>query len=396
MPTVWWRPTLTALLGPALLCVGCAADPGADALPALTSIEIVANERSTLSCDLRWATDVPAASRVEFGQTEDYEFAIDHDPLVTEHEVTVYGMRPDTAYHMRAVARTEDGELLYSDDFAYTTGSLPFDTLTTELTVHDPDRVQPGWTLTNLSLGEEIQQKAAVILDMDGEVVWYYESEGEEGRADVEVSLVDFNRILIGGALAPGLRPVEVNMAGEIRWAGPEQTVADLSIGGMHHTFQKLANGEYITMFFDFHDGLVDVIEQFDEGLEETWTWNTFEYLPDSEAPYPQGNALFVDLEQDATYYNAHVAGTLYKIDRTDGQVLWALGGGRDFELLGDDEDHWFLRTHAPQVLDDGDILFYDNGTTERGYSRVVEYAIDEELMTAELIWEYPGTLAAA
>jgi arylsulfate sulfotransferase len=393
MPPVPHRLSIPALIALACLGVGCSADPATEEVPELTSIELVENERSTISCYLRWTTDEPAASRVEFGETTDYEFAIAHDTLVTEHEVTVYGMRADTTYHMRAAARTEDGTLLYSEDFEYTTGALPFDTLQTDLTVQDVDRIQPGWTLTNLSLGEEIQQVAVVIFDRDGEVVWYYEVEGETGRADVEVSLVEFNRILIGGALAPGLRPVEVNMGGEIRWAGPEQTVAELSIGGMHHCFQKLVNGEYITMFFDFHEGLVDVIEQFDEELEETWTWNTFEYLPDSETTYPQGNALFVDLDDNATYYNAHVAGTLYKIDRSNGQVLWSLGEGRDFELIGDEGD-WFLRTHAPQILDDGNVLFYDNGEAWRGYSRIVEYAIDVDEMTVELVWEYPGGLA--
>jgi len=36
----------------------------------------------------------------------------------------------------------------------------------------------------------------------------------------------------------------------------------------------------------------------------------------------------------------------------------------------------------------------YDNGSHMRGFSRVVEYVVDYDAMTADIAWEYPGTIA--
>jgi hypothetical protein len=381
---------LAALVFTALL--GCSDDgagvpPGGVAIP---EVEFWAPWHNELATWVRWSTDEPASSRIEFGETAEYEFYVQEDELDLEHEVLVFGMRAERTYHLEVLSETEDGELLSSGDLTYETGALPFPTLRTEVTHRQTKFISPGWTLANLSLGTGIDNVAVVMFDDEGEVVWYYEIPGEDARADLEATLVDTGNVLIGGAIAPNLRPVEVDMTGTIQWAGPEQTDSELAIGGMHHTFKKLPNGNYVTMFFDFQNGLVDVIEEFDPDLEEVWTWNTFDYLPDPETPYPQGNDVQVDLDDDAVYYNAHVEGALYKIDRADGGVIWTFGQDQDFKMLDLEEDDWFLRAHAPHVLDDGNFLFYDNGTSGRGWSRAVEYEVDTEAHTARLAWQYP------
>jgi len=388
--------TLIPWLLVAAMGSGCSPDGEDPHYPILgvENLEVVRSEHNELSCRVSWTTRDYATSRIEFGESSEYTYYLEDDELKADHEILLFGMRPSTTYHFQAVSVTDEGEELRSEDATFVTGALPFPTFVTEVTVLEPELAEPGWTLTNLSLGEGIEHRAAVIFDEQGEVVWYYEIQGEEGRADIEVTLVGEDRVLIGGAIVTGRRPVEVDMSGEIRWAGPEQTGSEIEIGGMHHTFQKLPNGDYITMFFDFHHGLVDVIEEFDPELHSIWTWNTYDYLPDSQTEYPQGNALQVDLDQDVLYYNAHVEGTLHKIDRSDGHVIWTLGNGYDFEIESGEEDDWFLRTHAPEVRTDGHVLFYDNGTAARGYSRVVEYELDEDEMLANLVWEYPGELS--
>ncbi len=387
------QPRIAVALALVLACaLGCS-DDGDGPLPgdpAIVDVEFWAPWHNELATWVRWDTDEPATSRVEFGETDQYEYFVDEDELDQEHEVLVFGMRPDRTYHMQVISETEDGEELLSGDLTYQTGTVPFDTLRTEVTHRQTKFISPGWTLANLSLGTEIDNVAVVIYDDEGEVVWYYTIPGEEARADIEASLADNGNVVIGGAVAANLRPVEVDMTGTIQWAGPEQTDSELAIGGMHHTFKKLPNGNYVTMFFDFSSGLVDVIEEFDPDLEEVWTWNTYDYLPDPETPYPQGNDVQVDLDDDAVYYNAHVEGCLYKIDRADGHVIWQFGKDKDFKMVDFAEGDWFLRAHAPHVLDDGHLLFYDNGTSGRGYSRAVEYEVDHETHTTRRVWQYP------
>jgi hypothetical protein len=109
---------------------------------------------------------------------------------------------------------------------------------------------------------------------------------------------------------------------------------------------------------------------------------------------YPWGNAVLADLEENVAYYNGRMNSTLHKIDRADGAVLWRLGEGGDFDPDPDAEHPWFHEAHAPELQPNGNILLYDNGGTARDFSRVLELAIDEEAMTAEIAWEYPGGLA--
>jgi hypothetical protein len=78
------------------------------------------------------------------------------------------------------------------------------------------------------------------------------------------------------------------------------------------------------------------------------------------------------------------------------GELLWRLGENGDFTL---EEGEWFLHQHAPQVLDDGSILLYDNGNERPGtslddpdhlpYSRAVRYELDTETFTARQVWEH-------
>jgi hypothetical protein len=98
------------------------------------------------------------------------------------------------------------------------------------------------------------------------------------------------------------------------------------------------------------------------------WTHsNTIEVLPDTplgrqDSRLRAGNLLFSCRSLD-------IIGI---IDRDKEKIVWAWGLG---ELDGQ---------HQPTMLDDGDILIFDNGTY-RGYSRAVEI----NPATGEIVWEY-------
>jgi len=60
----------------------------------------------------------------------------------------------------------------------------------------------------------------------------------------------------------------------------------------------------------------------------------------------------------------------------------------------GNAEFEWSTGQHAVNVLDNGNILLFDNGLSRNfektpTYSRAVEYRIDEENMTIQQVWEY-------
>jgi len=183
-----------------------------------------------------------------------------------------------------------------------------------------------------------------------------------------------------------------VDLAGRILWEGPTQPDEPAQDGSMHHVFQQLPGGNYLGMRFEFVDGsLDDVVFEIDEGLDTIWEWHVADHIPEADQQFLHGNMAQLDLDGDAAYYHARNLSTLYKLDRASGELAWELGEGRDFEMLGDHPDPWFLRGHAPEILPDGNLLVHDNGSSaERPYTRIMEYELDQEARTIRPVWQYP------
>lgn len=106
---------------------------------------------------------------------------------------------------------------------------------------------------------------------------------------------------------------------------------------------------------------------------------------------------------------NMRIQSTVLKLDHATGEIRWILGEpggwpdkvkGRVLKLAGDAP--WFHHQHAPIPTPNGTLLLFDNGTYQarpfdppvppaKTYSRVVEYAIDEQNMTAREVWASEG-----
>lgn len=382
-------PLVAGILGLAL--AGCPGAPIGDA-------EIVAVVDNDLACRVLWTTDAPALSRVEFGEGEEPRWFLEGDGGASrDHDLRVIGMRPEHTYRLWAVSVTSSGEELRSAPLEFTTGPTPFADLVTEVTSHDPLRAEPGWTLANVAVRSVNYPATAVMFDPEGHPVWYHRLGSGDALVDVEVGWTGEGRVSIGGSLSEGTSPVEVDLSGQVVWSGPVQPAGDqlLTPGQMHHSFVALDGGDHLALKYDGKDSeIFDVIERFGAGGEVSWSWSGDEHLPGDIGVYPWGNAALMDDEAGVAYYSARMADRLFQIDADDGRVIWALGEEGDFAADPAATIPWFSAAHAPEVQPDGGILLYDNGGPERGFSRVVEYALDLDAMEAFIRWEYPGTLA--
>ena len=75
--------------------------------PPIDDAEILEHTANELACVVSWTTDEPASARVEFGDGDEPRWFVDGDASGTEHEVTVIGMRPGTAYTLWAVSSSD-------------------------------------------------------------------------------------------------------------------------------------------------------------------------------------------------------------------------------------------------------------------------------------------------
>ncbi len=149
------------------------------------------------------------------------------------------------------------------------------------------------------------------------------------------------------------------------------------------------------------------IVEQNPHG-ENVWIWDGKDYLdvhdatngpdvhfdakPPLHVDYAHPNALSLFPDGSLLLSLKHMD-CLIKIERASGSVLWTMGGLKcscnEFTFL-DDPQGGFSHQHTARLLPNGNLLLFDNGTLhDEQKSRAVEYSIDEEKRTAQLVWSY-------
>ncbi len=391
---------MTRFLPLAALTTLAACAPSLDA-------ELQDNPVCALSPVVRWSTRQPASSWVELGQAGSLGWRIGDDELVEDHEVVVLGPRAGESWELQAVSVTDSGRELRSESLSFTAGELPESWFAGQVDVYDPAQVQPGWTIANITTGS-ITPVLAVILDMQGQPVWYYQHEADnDGSADIQVSWIEEEReLLLGPHVGPGDRAIQLGLAGEVSWRGPEQPGdpdnVNIQDGQLHHVMYRLASGDIVSVQSDERelDGdrvQGDTVVQLDDDLQQVWSWSAFDHVdydPDDVFLglwWTHINSVHVDQAQDLVWINSWALSRAWKVQRSSGEILWALGEDGDFQPDPSVEIPWFEFAHSFDPIGDDRYLVYDNGGGSRGFSRVVEYALDEQRMQAEIAWQYPG-----
>jgi len=373
----------------------------------IDDLSIEPNPNSVLSVFVTWTTPEPSTSVVQFGEGDDLVWETEGDGDVTEHRVLVIGMHADTTYRIRALS--VGASQTFAGDGTYATASLPAQIPVGMITAHDPAEAQPGWTLMNVQKGDGTNRAlsgappAAVIYDEEGLPVWYF-IHGDQIERGGAISVDPTDRgVLMGPTnVTP---PVEVDWSGEVLW-----TCDDVLCGGnfgLSHHAGKLSNGNYIVMRDAQSGGRISqVFEELTPSNELVHTIGVEDAVTPpgtSTGDWAHGNAITVDLENDVAYMSFRWLGVI-KMAYSTRTMLWHLPASYGAQGMGNMEflppESQYTDIHDPEIHTDGTILFFDNGgftmEIEDGnpanlHTRAVEYLIDEEALTATLVWEFPG-----
>jgi arylsulfate sulfotransferase len=166
-------------------------------------------------------------------------------------------------------------------------------------------------------------------------------------------------------------------------------------------------------------DVLGDDIIDLDESLQPIWIWSTFDHLDVNRQPmefpdWTHGNALtYLPQDGDLLLSMRHQHWIIkidYQNGKGTGDVLWRLGEGGDFALLGGiNPTDWFYGQHGPnlvEVISPGvfSLSVMDNGVNRTfpagqtcqtsgalncPYSTGGVYLLDENAKTATLVLHY-------
>ena len=260
---------------------------------------------------------------------------------------------------------------------------------------NSPQRSWAGYTLTTTRGGNY-----ANLLNMRGEVChrWYSPDN------------INYGFLLPNGNLLArtGASPEGLGMGGsakaivELDWGGA--VVWEYRNPLLHHDFHRTEAGTTIALVWELlPDGLAqqvaggyaedvdwpgmfgDSVLEISHDGETMNTWNAWEHLDpavdaicplENRREWTHANSISTTDSGDLLISFRQIS-TIGTVDRGTGEFSWKWGPG--------DVSH----QHHPTMLDNGNILLFDNGAHRRGmnFSRVIE--IDPK--TNEIAWEYVG-----
>lgn len=340
--------------------------------------------------EVMWEDTGADAARVEHG---DGLWAEEVEGPDGFHRVLVAGYPQGAPVRLRPVelwgdevveGRAEDAE----------TGYLPAGLPMLDRTALDRAEVASGWLLTT-ALGAD---HGVMVLDRDGEIVWFLPLADDLVAPDVEPLRGGEGFVVFVSAAD------HVTDLGELRIYGYDGAlIRRIPAPAGHHMFEQPAPGLFAYLSLDIREvegqtepvvgdavRLVD-LEGNNNLLYTVWDHFTFDPSLDGGNFYPEGldwmhaNGLGWSESRQSLLVSYRMFDAVVEVDFASGQPIDAYGG------LGDrpfsPPSSAFASQHAPSFTPDGTLLVFDNREPfTDDTTRVTEYAVGESL---ELVWSH-------
>ncbi len=411
-----------------LALAACDPGPEADAVPPLIwNVHSAASPSNVLSAAVWFDTDEPAITSLALRSGDGHEITLSSGSVPsTGHRFSVWGLHAETLYRI-TVSATDSAENTARKELdAYRTPPLPRDIPPLQTLVSDPSRMQLGVTLfsvTRWTPARDNNWGLLLAVDESGEVVWYHRT-----RAPV----TDVRRLWGGNLryLVGAHGAAEIDMLGNLV-AVFQANELEPPVDSFHDEILQLPSGNFLTLSTELRslagyqetsgstsfDVVSDVLVEFTSGRQVVNRWSLFDvldplrvrlgfhlpyyntmYKDKSQNPkdWSHANSIYFDPADDSVLLSLMHQDWVIKTDRGTGEMRWRFGPEGDFELQGAGE--WPYHQNAARLLPNGNLILFDSGTGRPGAqhfsewtSRVVEYRLDTDNMTATQVWEFRG-----
>jgi arylsulfate sulfotransferase len=407
---------------------------------------------STPTITLNPSGNAPLAALVQFETTEPTTVwltitdgletrEIGFKNFTTDHELPVLGLKADTTYTIDVGYATESGGYtVAATGLDVTTDPLPDDFPTITALVSNPEMMEPGYTVATPSLPAGPTGSSTVIVDNEGEVVWYtpiswgnfvqLTEEDFGGAYDGQfISRVPNGSFNIQDLLYAESKNIPIQNIGDLAPIHHELFITEddtlLTFGRIEievdgyptsatdpspRTDPTIIDDEPL-IEFDL-DGNILNVWNFSDIIDPTrvgYGSHTF-FQGSGGLDWIHTNAAITDPRDNTIIVSSRHQDAVFKFDRDTGELVWILGNHENWtqefqpyllDPVGDDFE-WQYHQHAMEITEDGNLLLFDNGNRraspydgtapqppEESYSRVVKYAIDEDAMEVSQVWEY-------
>ena len=298
-----------------------------------------------------------------------------------------------------------------------------------DITINDPDSIQDGLVI----FGQFSPNLMVGIIDKYGNELWNTGNPDEDHQLGTLLNYVSKSGQLFGKSSTSG---IHFDFNQNIVWQSPPNTPIDL------HEVQQLPNGNYISFVPIFQSGpiaqgdwtnsfqdlgyeadgvtiefpwLAQRIVEWDKDTgQELWSWNAFDYFDmnqyDKQAElwwdaYISGrfdwlhsNSFYFDESESAIYISIRHLNQITKIAYPSGEIVYSIGLSEEFDTGSEHNicnDLRFSWQHHVQLMEDGDLLFFDNGNLSRELlgdeyrtSRIRKIKVNDDL-TCDISWQY-------
>lgn len=400
------------------LCGACEDDAGTSprlAVPTVTAVELDVNPLNALSLVVRFETSHADSARVLYRAKDGTERATPYIPARVSRSdsrgrIVVLGLEPSTEYSVSVEVRAA-GATARSDARTARTRALPDALQSLHLAATGAPSL--GYTLIVPFVPQWGDRLAYVVaFDSTGRLVWYREFVGEGWAVEAKQQANGHITVFLGrsyGWQPDAGRYVEVAADGEIvgsytshmvPYTDPHDlllTFDDMGFPVAHLLGYALRRVDMSSLGWPSDTTLaVHVIERQEAGATRlVWDAGDHYSAVDWPSATPRPTDLVhpssLEIDHDGNYYvSLQAINEIVKIDGRTGRTLWRLGGRRnDFTILNDPLDG-FRGQHSVRVLENGDLLLFDNRRGESpAAARVVQYALDTQRMTARMVWTF-------
>ncbi len=140
-------------------------------------------------------------------------------------------------------------------------------------------------------------------------------------------------------------------------------------------------------------------IQEFDENKNLIFEWKGIDHFEITDAihvnllgsliDFMHLNSIAVDYDNNLIISSRNLC-EITKINRTNGEIIWRLGGNNNqFYFLNDSLRFSYQHDAKPTPGKPNHYTLFDNAKYSYDYSRVVEYYVDTLNMTVKKVWEF-------
>lgn len=289
------------------------------------------------------------------------------------YRTLLLGMKGSRDYTFRIVATGPSGTCT-SQDTTFTTGAVASNVPRITRTVMNAAAQDKGFIITSGGVGGN---SPVVIIDADGDVVWWATAPNSTSRARMSFD----GKHMYMMALNVG------NTGGEMRrilmdGTGAENNLSGLSTG--HHDFTVLPDNGIAVIIW--RSGCTAIVERSATGTLTDVVANVNTIYQTTADCHTNAIQYYAS---DQTYTLSDRNVNLFVKIRRNGQLVWQFGGSNPKGQAFTGSTSWQVN-HGHYLMPDGKFIFFNNGPMQNGMSAALEYTLNTTSWTAtKTSWEY-------